>query len=254
MRHCTEDELILYHYGELRGRARVEPHLQSCATCAAAYRDLAGTLVVASELEVPERDERYGLEVWQRIRHDLPLQEERWWVSWPRLARIGAVASLIVAAFVAGRLGASPPSSDPDLAVLRHELHDLREMLALSLLQQQSATDRLRGVSASALVDQPDSQIVNALLDTLLHDPNVNVRLASVDALRRFSARPDVRQSTIRALEDPSFPLVQVAVIDFLVETKDAGAAGVLQRLSQDSTANEAVRERAAEGLERLTS
>jgi hypothetical protein len=80
----------------------------------------------------------------------------------------------------------------------------------------------------------------------------VNVRLASVDALRRFSAQEAVRRETVRALADPSFPLVQIALIDFMVETKDKEAIDVLQRLSEDQAVNEAVRGRAAWGVEQL--
>ena len=75
MSHYTDDELTLYHYGEAPRRDRIDQHLQACESCAATYRDLARTLALVGDLDVPERDERYGLEVWQRIRHDLPPQE-----------------------------------------------------------------------------------------------------------------------------------------------------------------------------------
>ena len=94
---------------------------------------------------------------------------------------------------------------------------------------------------------------MRALLDTLLHDPNVNVRLASVDALRRFATQDVVQQTTIAALGETSFPLVQIALIDFMVETKDTRAAEALRRLSEDAMTNEAVRGRAAWGLRQLS-
>ena len=77
----------------------------------------------------------------------------------------------------------------------------MRQMLMLSLMQQQSATERLRGVSGSVQIDQPGAEIVRALLETLMHDPNVNVRLACVDALRRFSEQDVVRRGTVQALD-----------------------------------------------------
>jgi len=92
MAHYTEDELTLYHYGEVRRRDRVEQHLQECESCAATYRDIARTLTLVGDLEVPERDERYGLEMWQRIRHDLPPQEVPWFMglmAWHRFALPG---------------------------------------------------------------------------------------------------------------------------------------------------------------------
>jgi len=257
MRHYTDDELTLYHYGEGRRRDRIDEHLQACESCAATYRDLAGTLALVGDLEVPERDERYGLEVWQRIRHDLPPQDAPWWAGWRRPALAGAIAMLVVASFAAGRFW--PRSSVPqdnlqaaNLTDVRGELRQMREMLMLSLMQQQSATERLRGVSGSVQIDQPGTEIVRALLDTLMHDPNVNVRLACVDALRRFSEQDLVRRGTVQALAESSYPLVQIALIDFMVETKDKSAIEALRRLSEDSKVDQAVRGRAAWGVEQL--
>lgn len=257
MSHYTDDELTLYHYGEAPRRDRIEEHLQACETCAATCRDLARTLALVGNLDVPERDERYGLEIWQRIRHDLPPQDAPWWAAWRRPALMGAVAMLVVAAFAAGRFWPRSASSQDDLQVanlsdVRGELREMREMLMLSLMQQQSATERLRGVSGSVLIDQPGTEIVRALLETLMHDPNANVRLACVDVLRRFSEQDVVRRGTVQALSESSYPLVQIALIDFVVETKDKDAIDALRRLSQDSTVDEAVRGRAAWGVEQL--
>lgn len=258
MSHYTDDDLTLYHYGEARCFDQIEQHLQVCERCAATYGHLARTLALVGDLAVPERDERYGLEVWQRIRHDLPPQDEPWWAAWRHTALIGAVAMLIVAAFAAGRLWPRPGSSPQDdlqaanLSDVRGELRQMREMLMLSLMQQQSATERLRGVGGSVQIDQPGAEIIQALLDTLMHDANANVRLACVDALRRFSQQDVVRRGTVRALEESSYPLVQIALIDFMVETKDKDAIDALRRLSEDPTEDEAVRDRAAWGVAQL--
>ncbi len=179
------------------------------------------------------------------------------------LARLAAAASLLLVGVLIGRNSvqwsaplppAAPPATATEIADVRAELRDMRQMLTLSLLQQQSAAERLRGVSASAQLEQPGNEVVAALLDTLLHDPNENVRLAAVDALRRFSDREDVRRGTGRAVTDSAAPLLQIAVIDFMVETRDPQAASMLQRLSQDRSVDELVRGRAALGLERLSS
>jgi hypothetical protein len=111
MRHYQEDDFILYYYGEGRKRPDIERHLDECGACAAAYREIAGTLSMIAEPALPERGEQYGLEVWQRIRHKLPEQEQPWWVEWFRIERLtlaGAVAVLVLAAFVAGRYRSTP--------------------------------------------------------------------------------------------------------------------------------------------------
>jgi hypothetical protein len=117
MRHYTEDDLVLHHYGEGRRRDRLDQHLQTCPACAAMFREIAGTLASVGDAGVPERDDRYGLEVWQRIRHDLPSQEARWWTTWHRSwhppALAAAVVVVIVAAFMAGRFWTGPMSAPP---------------------------------------------------------------------------------------------------------------------------------------------
>jgi HEAT repeats len=165
-----------------------------------------------------------------------------------------AAAALVVlgVGFVAGRATKQIPPADPSLAVLREELRATRQMVALSLLQQQSASDRLKGVSWTGQIEMPGNEIVAALLDTLTHDANVNVRLASIDALKRFADQQNVRRATIDALTRQDSPLVQVALIDFMVEINQREAVPELRRLSQDLMVNQAVRERAKWSLQQI--
>jgi hypothetical protein len=107
--HYSEDDLTLYYYGEGRRRHDIERHLETCAGCASTYREIAGTLAMIAAPEVPARGDQYGLEIWQRIRFQLPEREtgfSRFWgfsglgFSMPVLA---AAALLLIAAFVGGR-------------------------------------------------------------------------------------------------------------------------------------------------------
>ena len=178
-----------------------------------------------------------------------------WWPSRP-VGQAAVAALFLVAGFAAGharpRQAPATAVDGTTLADLRRKLHDTREMVMLSLLQQTSAAGRLRGVGWSAQIDQPNTQVVTALLDSLAHDANVNVRLACVDALRRFGDDPRVRDGALATLRDASSPLVQIALIDFLVERGDRDATAVLRRLSEDASQDQAVRGRAAWGAEQL--
>ena len=124
--HISEDDLTLYYYGEGRRRASIQRHLDSCSTCAAVYRDIAGTLAMIAAPEPPERGDQYGLEVWQRIRHQLPEREHGfgWFGGFEYFAGFGkfaglaaAAAVLMIAAFLAGTAWRSTsPASTPTVA------------------------------------------------------------------------------------------------------------------------------------------
>jgi anti-sigma factor RsiW len=139
---------------------------------------------------------------------------------------------------------------------LRGEVNNMRQLVALSLMQQQSASERLRGVSWANRVQPSDKEVLTALIETMNHDPNVNVRLAAVDALRRFSSsretRPVALEAAIQALPRQNAPIVQVAIIDLLVDLREKDAAPELRRVVSDRDANNGVREHAQWALERL--
>lgn len=172
----------------------------------------------------------------------------------PAWALAGAAAALVLGV-AAGQRTSAPAAApeSPDLQVLRNEVSDLRQMVSLSLLQQQSASERLKGVAWAAQLESGDDTVVTALLDALSNDPNVNVRLASVDALKRYATQDSVRRGAVTALEQQTSPLVQIALIDFVVEAGLRDAGGTLRRLASNDMVHEAVRARAEQGLRQVS-
>jgi hypothetical protein len=69
--HPSDDDLVLHYYRDPDCRPGVEAHLDACGACAARYSDLRSTLALLPADGIPARDDRYGLEVWQRIRPEL---------------------------------------------------------------------------------------------------------------------------------------------------------------------------------------
>lgn len=177
--------------------------------------------------------------------------------AWTRVVRpalqIAAGLVLLAGGFAAGRAWPSAPART-ELADLREELRDMRQMMTLTLLQQQSASERLRGVSWSAQVDRPAAPVLDALLDTLANDPNVNVRLASIEALTTFAQDARVRRGLVDALAPArqDSPLVQLALIDALVQMKEQRSLAALKTLAADEHVNESVRRRASWGADAL--
>ncbi|HLX45333.1 MAG TPA: zf-HC2 domain-containing protein [Bryobacteraceae bacterium] len=141
----------------------------------------------------------------------------------------------------------------PELAQLRGEVSSMRQMVALSLMQQQSAGERLRGVSYAYQAPSSDTEVLSALLRTLNQDDSANVRLAAVDALHQFGASPVTRAAIIQSIPKQDTPLVQIALIDLLVDLKAKDAIPELVKLAADDKVNESVRRHARTAIEKLS-
>jgi hypothetical protein len=128
MKHPNEEQLIAYHDGEVSQRGTIAAHLTECPECRAELKRIDAVLAAIHSIPVPDPGENYGQHVWQQIVPRLPVKRRGWWklllsaprpVRWlepRRLAALGAMAALVLAAFLAGRLttrpGAEPPVAD----------------------------------------------------------------------------------------------------------------------------------------------
>ena len=126
--HLNEEELIAHYYGDGNGdgdgggegdAGAGADHLASCAACTAELESLKRTLGLIESWPVPERGPGYGQQVWQRLVRRAPAMAAappRWWRRWgsgPRLALVGAVAVLLMGAFLLGRASrqVEPPTA-----------------------------------------------------------------------------------------------------------------------------------------------
>jgi hypothetical protein len=159
--------------------------------------------------------------------------------------QMAAAAALLVAAFGVGRWSAPPAIAPAGPVAAVPET-------PLTLIRQASAGERLKGVTLAGEVEHPDDALVNALLETLDRDPNVNVRLQAAESLFLFANQAKVRERLTDSLGRQSSPLVQVALIDILVASREKRAAEALAELIKDRRVRPEVRDHAASGLKRI--
>ena len=235
-------------------QAEVERHLAECAACRAESASLTHLWDTLGALGPAGPDAAAAARMRNRLDAMLAVNAggERSRRVLHALQAVAAIAVLALGLAIGRYTAAPPPSPSSEINVMRQELQDLRHMVTLSLMQQQSATDRLKGVSWSGQIDAPRNDIVQALLDALANDPNVNVRLASLDALERFADREVVRRAAVDAVQTQMSPLVQIALIDFIVKTGERESLDVLKRIADDPQVHEAVRARATWGVSML--
>ncbi|HYN21980.1 MAG TPA: hypothetical protein VE078_13555 [Thermoanaerobaculia bacterium] len=117
--HYTEDDLILFFYGEAPDPVGIRQALAADPELRSRFDDLERVLT-SVELPAPERPESYGAQVWARLRPELerPVRRSLFsllggpWVVSPAWASAGAAAVLfLLVGFFAGRFWPSPEST-----------------------------------------------------------------------------------------------------------------------------------------------
>ncbi len=255
--NCEEFQEQFADYAAGKRTAGMEEHVAGCETCAEdaamwarldewpdeqpspALRERVTDMIRAyrSGVEQAERPGRHGWFGFLAMRPAL---------------QFGIAVICVVAGMAGGYQLAGGGKRSTEIAQLQDEVMKTQRMVALSLLQQQSATERLRGVNYSNRVESPDREVIQALIRTVKYDASVDVRLAAVDALARYSAQPEVRTGIVDALAEQQSPLVHIALIDLAVDARLTQAEGVLRNMENDPKMNQFVRERAKWGLQQF--
>lgn len=222
---------------------RLAAHLDGCTACRteAAATEAVWLGLGAAEVEVPSARLRARFHS-ALAAHDAavsrPWSERLLANFWPQQPAFAAsfVVALVLAGMLVGRL--LPSSVDTEVAALRDEVRTV----GLALLDHQSAAERLLGVEWAGRTTQ-EPEVVNALLERVLYDSNLSVRLAAVEALRAQLAQPGVSAGLASALGRPEAPLLQVALADALLASGDSMAIDAVRAVLGSDELDPAVRE-----------
>lgn len=166
--------------------------------------------------------------------------------------RYAAGMALLVLGFTAGYF-----VKDVDVAatvgdVNTNQMNTHSQVVLAGLNNQSSASERILAINESLEMQDISQEIAQALIKTMNFDDNINVRLAAIEALARYTNRDDVRTSLIRSLEIQENPIIQIALIDLLVKMDEKKAINEIQRLMIDEKTQDVVKQRAEVGVSLL--
>jgi hypothetical protein len=236
--------------------AEFEEHLSACAGCRQEVDELGR---VWSRLELlPEFEPSPHLrqEFYTRLSGYRDRRERRWSFAWLHSPVFQAAAAVVILAAGIGigrlTLQRGETNDTTTVARLQDEITDMKQMVALAQLRQESAGERLKGVDWVVQQSSGNQQVLDALIATANHDPNVNVRVAAIEALGRFATTPEVRTALPKSLTRQDSPLAQIAVLDEIVELHERSAAPAIQNLISQTDVNPAVKTHAEWALRQL--
>lgn len=275
----VQDNFIDYQDGTLPPdeSAALRSHLASCPTCQrewSALQEITRKLDALPAEETPSprlREQFYAmLETHRRDADSVSpfalarSRIDRFFAvllpSTPALQFATALAALAVGVFAGARYFHAPaPAVAPivdnsakhekEIAELKAQMKEMGSLVAASLLQQKSTSERMQTVLATMDLKSPDRKVLSDLVGALAFDPSVNVRLSAVEALTQHADDRLVRAGLLSALPRETAPLVQVAMIELLTSIREPDAVPIFDRISRDETADKDVRESARRAL-----
>lgn len=245
-------------------RQELEEHLGACKRCRIEAVELEGVWQDLGDLESSDPEVPSG-RLMRRFRlsladYEANLTQRRpnrfleWWSGmWelhPAWQGAFSAALIVIGVVIGAGLTAGRQTTRSEVDALRAEMETMSRAVSVSLLQHQSASERLRAVSWSRRAGG-DGEVLSALLAAAREDPNVNVRLAAIDALAVHAEQGPVRAGLIETLERADSPLVQLAVLEVVAGERGL-ANGELQKLIDSGEVDPTVLEHFAEQAESL--
>jgi len=142
---------------------------------------------------------------------------------------------------------------EKEMEITRRQLADTKQLMMGMLENDQSASQRIKGVNVAMDLTKADEEIVRVLFKTLHSDPNTNVRLAALEALYKFQHDTSIRKGLIDALSKQSDPMVQIRLIQLMVDMKEKTVVDDLQKMIDDAGTMKAVKDEAYSGILKLS-
>ena len=158
---------------------------------------------------------------------------------------MNSAVSLVAISVMIGRELETGSREKSQLAELKQEMEETKSLVLSSLKNTTSASARLNGVNVAYEKESVSEEVIQVLIKTMNEDENVNVRLAAVKALAKFSAEPGVTQALVDALGNQKEALVQIALINLMVELEEKGALLRLEKIIEDERTLDAVKDEA---------
>jgi HEAT repeat protein len=171
----------------------------------------------------------------------------------PTIYKVAAAVLLVMAGVAIGNWINDKKQQDKQIAELKQQVEENRKLMLTMMNNEQSASQRMVGVSVAYQLDQADDEIVSVLIKTLNEDPNTNVRLAALDALGKFINEAQVKKGLIQSLSTQKDPMVQIALIQLMVKIKEKSIVDQLEKLTKDASTLKAVKDEAYSGILKLS-
>jgi len=243
---------------DLEQTNQVKAHLQNCNSC---QTELEHLLLVIKDLQLIKDEQPseimrdnflnmlYEEKSKQQVKETVAESStKKIWLYNPFSQIAAGLVILITGAFL-GMLLNKQPQNSGEVTQLQSEVEQVKQLLVLAKLDQPSASQRILAANYSQEFTKPNDKILTALIETMNTDENVNVRMASIYALSKFTNEKSVREALVESLKSQEDALLQITLINILVQIKEESSIDVMKDLLQKDETIEAVKQMAEKGI-----
>ncbi len=240
--------------GTEQERASIERELDQNKEAYALYEQLREVIHAMDSVKSLEPSGKLKAEFEKALQNEIAAQKKTKTIFFsPVFYRVAAAVLLVMAGVAIGNWINTNQQHEKELAELKQQVEENRRVMMAMMENQQSASQRMQGLSVAYDMDKPDDEIINVLVKTMNEDANSNVRLAAMDALGKFSNEPRVRTELISSLSSQKDPVVQIALIQLLVKMKEKSVVKQLEKITKDGATMKAVKDEAYSGILKLS-
>lgn len=267
---CYEAESLLVDYldGALQetDSRKLETHLKDCSSCSQLYEEYKQLFADIENDKAQKPGPALRMKFEDMLQREMEiaaavdtavLNAEKTAVIKPikkytMLFRVAACLVLFLSGAIIGMIVMTNRGTNNQLTALKSEVDAMKEAMAVKLLQDESASERIKAVSYADAMTAPDNGIITALITTMNEDRNVNVRLAALYTLEKFAGNKAVSDALVSSLSQQTEPLMQIALISILIEKKNSKAKAPMFEIMQDKNTLSPVKEMAQKGYNTL--
>jgi hypothetical protein len=227
--------------------AEVENHLASCPDCRMEFETARKMWILMGEIPQPEpsaslkdefkaviADYKKGMGSAKKPLSEWIIRIRDYWYLQPQ-PRLSFSVLLLVGGLIAGYILHQPQNNavsyNRQIDSLTSQVSDLKQLMLLSLLQNPSASQRIRAVSITNEIGNVNPKVIDALFATLNNDPDVNVRLITLEALVKLTDEPKVREGLVNSINLQESPFMQAAIAEVMVRIQEKSSVPSLQKL-----------------------
>jgi Putative zinc-finger/HEAT repeats len=268
---CKEVQVMMIDYLDralgAEGAAAMRAHLLGCEQCRKEVEEMRELLLAMAdqELRQPGPGLKENFQVMLQSELNMETADDllgrtrdgkgeqvgvRKRIGW----MVAAACVLLAGGFWFGTMvgGRKGVGTTEQLAGMQKEIKGMKEVLMFSLIDDESASQRIKAVSYAEEMSNPDQRVIQALVGALNRDKNVNVRLAALYSLATFADNRSVRDSLVLSLPKQTEPLIQVMLINLLAERKDNRAIAPIRDIISNKNTLPVVKDAAQKSLKTL--